>query len=486
MFRCLSALLCAGLAGAADAPKESDYYPIQPIPNPDNYVLEVGALAHAPDGSIYAATRRGEVYRLTGGLAADLAGAKLTPFAKGLHESLGAAWRDGALYVQQRPELTRLKDEDGDGRADLFETVSDEWGLSGDYHEYAFSSRPDRNGDIWSVFCLTGSFSSNVLWRGWAVKTSPDGKVTPVASGVRSPGGIGFNAEGDVFYTDNQGPWNGSSSLKWLKPGSFQGHPDTFKWYDRAPGMTRPEQPIDNGRMVKERERNPLLVPPAVILPHGRAGQSPTAIVCDTTGGKFGPFNNQLFVGEQCYSNIARVFLEKIDGLYQGVMFPFVEGFGSGVIGMELTSDGKMFAGGSDRGWGARGGKPYHFDRIVWTGKTPFEILEMRAQPDGFTLVFTQPADRAAAAKPDSYKLDAWTWAFRAEYGGPEVDHVTPAVRSAEVSADGLQVRLHIDGLVKGHVHHLKSAGVRSADGLPLLHSDAYYTLNNIPAAERK
>jgi hypothetical protein len=237
--------------------------------------------------------------------------------------------------------------------------------------------------------------------------------------------------------------------------------------------------------MVKERERNPLLVPPAVMLPHGRVGQSPTAIVCDTTNGKFGPFKNQLFVGDQCYSNIARVFLEKIDGLYQGVVFPWVEGFGSGTIGMDLTPSGHMFAGGSDRGWGARGGKPYNFDRLTWTGKVPFEILEMRTQPDGFTLVFTQPVDKSAAGKADSYKMEAWTWAFREEYGGPEVDAVKPAVKAAEVSADGLKVRLRIEGLVKGHVHYLKSTGVRSAEGLPLLHADAYYTLNNIPAADR-
>ena len=467
---------------AADQPKESDFYPIGNIPNPDNYVLEVGALEHAPDGTIYAATRRGEVYRVTGALDTDLSKAKITPFAKGMHECLGAAWRDGALYVQQRGELTRLKDEDGDGRADTFDTVSDQFGLSGDYHEYAFSSRPDKNGDIWSVFCLTGSFTSNVLWRGWAVTIGPDGKTTPVCSGIRSPGGIGFNAEGDVFYTDNQGPWNGSSSLKWLKPGSFQGHGETLRWYAQAPGMQKPLPPQDQSRTVKEHVRNPLYVPPAVMLPHGRVGQSPTAIVCDTTGGKFGPFKNQLFVADQSYSNITRVCLEKVDGHYQGAAIPFVEGFGSGIIGMMLTPDGKMFAGGSDRGWGARGGKPFNFDRLVWTGRTPFEILEMKAQPDGFLLTFTQPVDKAAASKPDSYKMDAWTWAFRAEYGGPEVDRVTPVVKAAEVSADGLSVRLRIEGLVKGHVHNLKSPGVRSADGLAMLHTDAYYTLNNIPA----
>ena len=132
MQRSLLSLLLGTAAAIAADPKESDYYEIQAIPNPDNFALETGGLEVAPDGSLYATTRRGEVYRVTGAEDADLSGAKVRLYAQGLHEALGAAWKDGWLYVQQRPEVTRLKDEDGDGRADVFETVSDAWGLNGD------------------------------------------------------------------------------------------------------------------------------------------------------------------------------------------------------------------------------------------------------------------------------------------------------------------------------------------------------------------
>ena len=474
-------LLTAAAAHAAD-PRESDYYPIQPLPNPQQQVLETGALTHTPDGRIFAATRRGDVFEIHDALGPDISTARLTRYASGLHECLGLAWKAGSLYVTQRPEITRLVDEDADGRADLFETVSDGWGISGDYHEYAFGSEFDRSGNLWVALCLTGSFSSQKDYRGWALRVTPDGKTVPTVCGLRSPGGIGFNAAGDAFYTDNQGPWNGSSSLKWLKPGSFAGHPGGNDWFKITTAIgPRPPEPNDNSRMVKERERLPTLIPPAVMLPHSRIGQSPTAVVCDTTGGKFGPFQNQLFVGEQCYSNIARVSLEMVNDVYQGVVFPFVEGFGSGIIGMTLTPEGKMFAGGSDRGWGSRGGKPYNLDRLVWTGKTPFEILDMKAAPDGFTLNFTAPVNHDTAGKPASYTMEAWTWAYRAEYGGPEVDQVTPAITGATVAPDGLSVKLTVSPLTKGHVHHLKSTGVRSSGGLPLLHPDAYYTLNEIP-----
>lgn len=476
--------LMPAAAGWAANPVESDFYRIQPVPNPEEWVLETGALTHTPDGRIFAATRRGDVFQITGARSPDLSTAKLNRYAAGLHECLGLAWKENSLYVTQRPEITRLVDEDGDGRADLFETVSDQWGLSGDYHEYAFGSDFDREGNLWVALCLTGSYDSRTAYRGWALRITPDGRTVPTVCGLRSPGGIGFNAEGDAFYTDNQGPWNGSSSLKWLKPGSFAGHPGGNDWFRITADLGEaPPLPHDNSRMAKERERVPSLIPPAVVLPHARVGQSPTAILCDNTNGKFGPYNHQVFVADQCYSNICRVSLEMVDGIYQGAVFPFLDGFASGLIGMTLTPEGYLFAGGSDRGWGSRGGKPFNLDRIEWTGKMPFEVLDMKAAPDGFSLRFTAPVDPATAGNPSNYSMEAWTWAYRAEYGGPEVDQISPKIESAVVSPDGLGVKLKISPLTPGHVHYLRSGGVRSATGIPLLHPDAYYTLNNIPGA---
>ena len=41
--------------------------------------------------------------------------------ASGLHEILGLSQREGWLYATQRPEVTRLKDTTGTGRADVNE-----------------------------------------------------------------------------------------------------------------------------------------------------------------------------------------------------------------------------------------------------------------------------------------------------------------------------------------------------------------------------
>jgi hypothetical protein len=186
-------------------------------------------------------------------------------------------------------------------------------------------------------------------------------------------------------------------------------------------------------------------------------------------------------VGDQTHSTVMRVTLEKVNGVYQGACYPFRAGFGSGSLSLKMCPDGSLFVGGTNRGWGSRGIKPYSLDRLVWTGKTPFEIQEMRAKPDGFELAFTKPVDPVTAGAIESYKLQTYTYIFQAQYGSPEVDHTTPAIEKLDVSSDRQRVRLYVKGLQQGHIHELVATGVRSADGQGLLHPEAYYTLNYIP-----
>ena len=475
-FSIISAFSC--LTAAADP---TDYYLRERIPLPQGEIMELGSIALMPEKKIAVTTRRGEVWICSGAYEKDLSKVTWSKFASGLHEPLGAFWKDGSLFLTQRPEVTRLQDADHDGQADVFETINSDWGINGDYHEYAFGSPADKEGNIWVVLCLTGSGGAASDWRGWCMRVTPDGQMLPTCSGIRSPGGIGFNHRGDVFYTDNQGPWNGSSSLKWLKPGSFQGNPTGNKYHALA-NLPEPPKPQDKSRIVTEREKFPEFIPPVVVIPNARLGHSPTGIACDTTGGKFGPWENQLYVGEQTDSQVQRISLEQVNGLYQGAVFPFLDGFECGIIPLSLDQEtGTLFAGGSSRGWASKGGKPFTFERVTWTGKTPFEIQAMTANTDGFTLNFTEPVDGTVAGDPATYQMEAWTYILQASYGSPEVDQAAPKITAAAVSADQKSVRLKIDGLVKGHVHHLVAKDLRSASGKPLWHPEAYYTLNEIP-----
>ena len=167
---------------------------------------------------------------------------KVSTFASGLDEVLGLAWRDGAFYATHATEVTRIADTNGDGRADRFDTVSDAWGF-GHYHEYACGSKFDAAGNLYVALGLSESYNSKALFRGWALKISPDGKAVPLCSGLRSPLGVGANESGEMFYVESQGPWNGSCSLKHLKPGGFMGHPISFNCTLRAAMGAAPLMP---------------------------------------------------------------------------------------------------------------------------------------------------------------------------------------------------------------------------------------------------
>jgi azurin/glucose/arabinose dehydrogenase len=476
-------------ADSANAANEAEYYRIATLPIPEGIVLEVGGLETMPDGRLAVATRRGDVWLIENPSGANGGRPHYTRFAQGLHEALGLTYHDGALLTTQRSELTRLRDTDGDGRADRYETVYD-WPLSGNYHVYSFGPVFSPTGAMYVTLNLAwiGYGESFVKWRGWMLKLAPDGTMTPFATGFRSPSSFGFNLDGDLFYAENQGDWVGSGGISQVKLGDFEGNPKGLKWSGEpgSPVTLKPSDIPDTGEPKFEvAKRVPHLVTPAVWIPHGILGISTSAILVDSTHGAFGPFAGQLFVGDQGQSRIMRVALEKVNGVYQGVVFPFREGFMSGVFREVWGKDGSMYVGQTSRGWGATGRAPYGLQRLVWTGKVPFEAHHVSARPDGFEITFTQPVDRASAADPASYAVNSFIYKYHHIYGSPPINQLAHAVRAVEVAKDGRSARIVVDSLRQGYVHEIRMAGVRSAGGAPLLHDVGYYTVNQIPAGAK-
>src|SRR5690606_38138873 len=75
---------------------------------------------------------------------------KWTLFTEGLQEPLGILIiSDSEFLVMQRPELTRIKDTDGDGQADVYETVTDNFGMTGNYHEFNYGPVRDKEGNLY-------------------------------------------------------------------------------------------------------------------------------------------------------------------------------------------------------------------------------------------------------------------------------------------------------------------------------------------------
>lgn len=460
---------------------EADHYRLVTIPLPPGIRMEVSGLDRLPDGRIAAATRNGDVWFLAGAEGPDPAKATFHRFASGLHEPLGLAARDGALYLMQRSELTRLRDTDSDGTADEYKTIAKGWGVTGNYHEYAYGPKFTRDGRMWVTLnqSIGQKLTRDDRWRGWSLLVNPDGSWKPVSAGMRSPSGLGLNAEGDAFYTDQQGNWVPTNSLHHMRAGAFHGHPESLRDADRPESPVKKPAAIPSGIPITEAARQIPGLLPAVWFPYRKMGMSATDVLLDDTGGRFGPFSGQLFVADFTLSLVMRVFLEKVDGEYQGACFPFREGFDSAVVRMAWGKDGSMFAGLTNRGWNSLGTRSYGLQRLVYTGKMPFELKTMESRPGGFDLEFTMPVDPRRAADPASYGLSSYTYLYHATYGSPEIDSKPHRVISATVTGPS-RVRLEVEGLREGYVHELHVSGVRSAAGVAPVHDAAYYTLNRI------
>ena len=471
---------------------EEDYYRIVTMPIPEEIKLEVGGLAPLPDGRLAACTRRGDVWIIGNPYMQGSRVPTFKKFASGLHEPLGLMWHpNGYFLCTQRGEVTKLVDTDGDDVADQYSSFY-KWPLSGNYHEYSYGPLLLPDGDMVITLNLgwIGYGASLAKWRGWMLRLSPDGKMTPWATGLRSPAGFGIFHDGSIFYTENQGDWVGSGRMTHLDKGDFAGNPAGLRWTSEpgSPLALKPSDVPSNDKPLFDVAKTvEHLKVPAIWFPHTLMGISTSDFKEDTTKGAFGPFGGQLFVGDQGHSKLMRVALEKVNGEWQGACFPFREGFQSGILRTVWGQDGSMFVGMTSRGWAATGKDPYGLQRLVWTGKTPFEMKTITSKPDGFEVAFTLPVDRKIAENPESYELNSFTYMYHKTYGSPIINTRPVPIRGVVVAPDGMSVRIVADTVLReGYIHEVKVDGVQSASGkLSVLHPVGYYTLNAIAPGEK-
>ena len=450
----------------------------------DGLALEVSGMDWTADGKLALTIRKGEVWLLDGVLAPKPDRVTYQLFASGLHEPLGLL-RDGKdLLVTQRTETTRLRDTNGDGVADEYLTAGAGWNVSGSYHGYAYGPKRDGLGRLWVTLNVDmGDHSDNrAPWRGWGGVLGEGGRFIPMVAGLRSPCGLGANLAGDMFCVDQQGTWIPTTPIYHLRAGAFFLNPEGIASEKLPASPVRLSAKLPEKRPYPEAMKAlPEMRAPAVWMPYNKMGRSGTDLAVCAAGGRFGPFDGQMFVAEFTDAKVSRVFMEKVDGEYQGACFPFVGGFAAGIVRLSFAPDGSLMVGMTSRGWSSLGTKAYGLQRLRYTGVVPFAIKEMKARPDGFELTFTKPVDMVRAADVASYRMTSHTYLYSGAYGSEEIQVAPNAIVSAQVAADGLGVRLKVDGLREHHVHELHADGLRSVGGEALDHADAYYTLNRLP-----
>jgi len=385
--------------------------------------------------------------------------------ARGLSEPMGLAVSGERVFVTEKNELTELLDESGDGLFDTYRCVAHDWPATLDYHEYLFGA------------VIQGShlsFASSVAMgirnrdnrqaplRGSVVRVHLEsGETEIVAGGLRTPNGIGEGPDGRLVITDNQGEWLPGSKLVVVNEGDFYHFRSRPPWH-----------PFDR----------PDPTPPAVWLPHGEISASPTEPVLLPES--WGPYAGHLLYGDATYGGLQRVFLEEVEGVTQGAVFHFSQGFRHLFNRFALAPDGDLYGGGVARGsdWDFIG-RVSGLTRIRYTDDEVFEPLAARLHSDGIELEFTVPLAPEQGWDPHAYFATQWGYQPTQTYGGAKVRHRRSEVRSASVSEDRRRVFLELPGLLQGEVLHLRLSESLVGEGGQGLHAgELWYTLNRIPA----
>jgi len=459
---------------------------------PPGVEIPVGGLAVLPDGRLavgYFDARKlraprpqpepdGALWVMEGVYGDDPRAVKYTAVADGLFEPAGVCAVGDAIYLSQRDNVLKFTP---DGRGGYARSVVASGWETNDFHALCFGliHQPGGGGGHPGYLYLARSaglgLAINPPNHGsvWKVDLSkPAGQnVEALTGGHRTPNGIGWGPEGEIYVTDNQGEWTPSNELNRIVPGSFYGYVNPT----RRPGA-HPSPFVD---------RPPT--PPAVHLPQDEIGNSPTEPILVPPGQ---PYAGQMLVGDMRYGGINRIFLEKVEGHWQGAAFRFTQGLEGGPNRLAWGRGGTLFVGciggqhASTWNWIDPAGRETFqgLQRMTPTGASAFDIHAVRATPDGFEIEFTKPADARHVAGAGNYTVRQWTYVATANYGGPKRDLEELAVASAVPSADGRRVRIAVPGLKEGRVVYVKT-DPPAADAEQLWSTETWYSLHRIPLA---
>lgn len=470
-------LLSSVVLGAHAEPKKfawDDYYDVVTVPTPEDVDPQIGGLDLMPDGRLVACFHRGEVMIL------DPATSEWQPFASGLHEPLGIyAEVQGTILVIQRAEITRLHDTDGDGLADFYEVVCDDWGMSGNYHEFAFGLVKDSKGNIYvslgtasglggardeirGPWNETGGLTheqflhggehgdwrekrktmdvprmyARVPYRGCILRITPGSRKAEIfATGFRTPNGLYMDAADQLWVSDNQGDWVGASKLHRVEEGKFYGHAASLLWGDNPPDVIPMNVPV--AELEARRTKA------AGLFPQGDAANSMTEM--QTLLPSFAPVAAAppeiapLVVGEMNHSRLVVYLPDVVKGQQQGTGFHLVDtlSIGMGNNRLHYTAGGtSLYLGKTHLSWPGREG----LKKVAYNGKPYLMVESVKLTPQGFEFTFNAPIEDPVGLT--GYAVESYRIAYHVSYGSPKNELKTES--SARVLIDGNVLTLEL------------------------------------------
>ena len=480
---------------------------------PDDFKPQCGAIAVSPDGKYLAVCtfnpsrtgtnldRNGVLYILENFTSKDPSKIKVNKISEDFSLPLGANWMDDGLFILDRFEVSKWTDTDGDGMPDKKKTFASDW-TSDNFHHFSFGL-PYRDGFFYATLSTSlhlsqeerdtykanpndpiaggigkngkgqndtlGGNAPNPPHRGCVVKiNAKTGDVEYIAGGLRTPNGVGLGPDNILLCPDNQGDWKPANGIYVCKGGEFFG-----KYNSTASHINMP----DGGVPSLFHEKEPT--PPAVWLPQNEIGNSPSSTLLIPEGM---PFAGQVLSADITEGAIHRVFMEEVDGTWQGAAFRHTMGLEAGPNDIKWGPDGCLYVacmGAGSNGWGW-GTTLTGLQRLRPTGKTAFEFEKIQATKDGFRVSFTKPVKAGELENLDNWVIDAWTYVAKPYYGGPKREQYEVKPSAVRVSDDRKSAELVVADRRPNFVYHI-CIDATSADGETMWSPESWVTFHKAP-----
>lgn len=354
---------------------------------------------------------------------------------------VGMAWSTHGLYVSSHGKVSLLKDTDGDGQADQEEIVTSGWAPTdvGSGGVDATSVTLDRKGNVYfgllvadysNAYRLRHRKDLTLVEKTWLtahgrpVDGSPDEEVslydinsprgtiqkfdpktrqrTTIATGIRVPYQLAFNALGDLFNTDQEGEtWmpNGNplDELNCIVPGHHYGFPPPHERW--LPNVVSDEPVIGFGPQ-HESTCGFVFNEPEAKSPTQQL-QPPVPLPVSPGQGLFGPgwWRGDAIVTGESRGKLWRVHLIRTPDGYVG-RETLIARFSMLVLDVAISPKGDLYicchSGQPDWGTGPQGaGRIF---RIRYNGKeAPQPVATWASTPTEVRIAFDRPVDPGVA-----------------------------------------------------------------------------------------
>ena len=423
-----------------------------PTENPWKSNLRFGGFDFIDEDSAALSSWNGDVW-IVRGLKGDWSKLKWQRVASGLFETLGVKVVNGVIHVNGRDQITQLIDLNGDGETDYFKVFNRDVIISPNFHEFAFDLQTDQAGNFYFAKAAPvrgggRGFDRILPNHGTVMKISPDGKKSEViATGIRTPGGLGIGPNGEITTGENEG-----TNQPCCKINYFMGTAPVFL------GTEASRQALGDLPYTEPLCYLPMAVDNSgasqVWIPEGTGFGLPAGTLLHLSYGQ---------------SSIYRVLPVPRGETLQGGVVKLPITLQSSAMRARFHPDGSLYLLGF-RGWQTNAATECAFQRVRHNPGVIVPVPEkLEYTATGIRLKFPAKLDAGLAEDVASYGAERWNYVRGPQYGSGEfsVDHPdavaeklalekeskdhrvrdTVAIESATLLPDGQTVELVLAGM---------------------------------------